>query len=159
MPEPGRRIRKLAGIGTLVALVGLASIQLIPYGRDHSNPPIVAEPDWDSPVTEDLVDRACADCHSNLTRWPWYSNVAPASWLVYRDVVEGREELNFSEMGRKDNESGKAAKTVEETEMPPLRYTINHPEARLDDAEREALIRGLNATFGEEDDGNRDGRD
>jgi hypothetical protein len=144
-------MRKLLGAGALAGVAGFGAIQLVPYGRDHTNPPVLAEPQWDSQVTADLVDRACNDCHSNLTRWPWYSNVAPASWFVYRDVVRGREELNFSEMGREDNETEKAAETVEDGEMPPFRYTINHPEARLDDAERRALIRGLNQTLGDDD--------
>ena len=72
-------------------------IQLIPYGRDHTNPAVVAEPAWDLPETRALAVRACFDCHSNETIWPWYSNVAPISWLVQRDVDEGREKLNFSE--------------------------------------------------------------
>jgi hypothetical protein len=61
-------------------------IQLVPFGRDHTNPVVTAEPRWDSPVTRELADRACFDCHSNETEWPWYAGVAPVSWLVYRDV-------------------------------------------------------------------------
>lgn len=151
MRRPGPRLRKGLATAAVAAIAGFGAIQLVPYGRDHTNPPVLAEPEWDSPVTADLVDRACFDCHSNETRWPWYSNVAPVSWLVYRDVVEGREELNFSEMGREDNEVEKAAETVEDGEMPPFRYEINHPEARLDDAERTALIRGLQQTLGTRD--------
>jgi hypothetical protein len=79
----------------VVVLFGL--IQLVPYGRDHTNPPVVAEPAWDSPQTRALAVRACFDCHSNETVWPWYSNVAPASWLVQRDVDDGRRRLNWSE--------------------------------------------------------------
>ena len=151
MRKPGPRLRKGLGIAAVAGVVGFGAIQLVPYGRDHSNPPVVREPNWDTPVTADLVDRACYDCHSNQTRWPWYSNIAPASWFVYRDVVAGREELNFSEMGRDGNETEKAAETVEDGEMPPFRYVINHPEARLDDGEREALIRGLAETLGTDD--------
>ncbi|MCX7782465.1 MAG: heme-binding domain-containing protein, partial [Meiothermus sp.] len=87
----------LWSIGAL-ALVLLA-IQLVPYGRDHQNPPVVAEPPWDSPQTRALFVRACADCHSNQTRWPWYSHIAPVSWLVQRDVEEGRSKLNLSLWG------------------------------------------------------------
>lgn len=151
MRKPGPRAQKLLGAGVLAGMVGFGAIQLVPYGRDHTNPPVLSEPRWDSEVTARLVDRACNDCHSNHTRWPWYSNIAPASWFVYRDVIRGREELNFSEMGRKDNETEKAAETVVDREMPPFRYTINHPEARLDDAERQALIRGLRQTLGDDD--------
>ena len=71
-----------------VVVFGL--IQLVPYGRDHANPPVTREVKWDSPRTRALAAGACFDCHSNLTTWPWYSNVAPVSWLVYADVVGGR---------------------------------------------------------------------
>lgn len=85
----------------IIIVVGLVAlfllIQLIPYGRQHTNPPVVAEPAWDSPQTRDLAVRACFDCLSNDTVWPWYSNVAPISWLVQRDIDEGRQRLNFSE--------------------------------------------------------------
>lgn len=151
MKRPGPRLIKALGVTAVAGLASLAAIQLVPYGRDHTNPPVLAEPAWDSPETAGLADRACYDCHSNRTVWPWYSNVAPVSWFVYRDVINGREELNFSEMGRKDNETDKAAETVEDSEMPPFRYTVNHPEARLDDAERRALVEGLRRTLGEED--------
>ncbi|HYN98713.1 MAG TPA: heme-binding domain-containing protein [Actinomycetota bacterium] len=148
MRRPGPRLRKVLGATALAGIAGFGAIQLVPYGRDHTNPPVAREPDWDSPATADLAERACFDCHSNETEWPWYSYVAPASWFVYRDVVAGREELNFSEMGRAGNETDKAAESVEDAEMPPFRYVINHPEARLDDQERQALIRGLQQTLG-----------
>ena len=60
--------------------------QLIPFGRSHTNPVVVKEPTWDSPTTRDLAKRACFDCHSNETVWPWYTNIAPVSWLTQRDV-------------------------------------------------------------------------
>jgi hypothetical protein len=83
-----------------IAVAGLAVFalaQVIPYGRSHSNPPVQAEPRWDSPATRDLAVRACYDCHSNQTTWPWYPNVAPVSWLLQRDVSGGRATLSFSE--------------------------------------------------------------
>ncbi len=139
--ERGFRIVLIVG-GGLVALFLL--IQLIPYGKDHGNPPVVSEPAWDSPATRALAVRACFDCHSNETVWPWYSNIAPVSWLVARDVQEGRSRLDFSEWGpgyRQDlNEIGEV---LQEGEMPPLQYTLLHPAARLSEAERLALIAGL----------------
>jgi mono/diheme cytochrome c family protein len=72
-------------------LVLVAAAQLVPYGRDHDNPPVAAEPTWDTPTTRELARRACFDCHSNETQWPWYSNIAPLSWLIQRDVEEGRD--------------------------------------------------------------------
>ena len=136
----------------LLALVGLGlAIQLVPYGRDHVNPPVAREPDWDQPRTRELFFRACKDCHSNQTEWPWYSSVAPASWLAQRDVEEGREHLNVSEWGRKKNDGDEAAKMVRKGEMPPWFYLPLHPEARLSDTERKEFIAGLVATFGDEE--------
>ncbi len=125
-------------------------IQAVPYGREHSNPPVAKEPAWDSPRTRELVVRACFDCHSNETRWPWYSHVAPFSWLVTHDVTEGREKLNFSEFDRRQRKAREAAEEVREGEMPLWTYLLAHSEARLSDAEKADLIRGLEATFGAE---------
>jgi len=134
-------------VGT-VAL--LALIQLVPYGRDHSNPSVVAEPAWDSPRTRALFFRACRDCHSNQTEWPWYASLAPASWLVYHDVQEGRSKLDVSRWGRGKQHADEAAGMVRKGEMPPWYYLAAHPEARLDEADERDLIRGLVATFGDE---------
>ena len=106
------------------------------------------EPRWDGPETRALAVRACFDCHSNETRWPWYSHVAPASWLVQRDVDEGREALNFSEWQRTYKEAGESSETVNEGEMPLQTYVLMHPSARLSLAERRALAQGLTATLG-----------
>ena len=82
----------------LISVAGLLLlIQLVPYGRNHTNPPIVKEPDWDQPRTRELAVRACFDCHSNETHWPWYSHVAPVSWLLQWDIDEGRGVVDFSE--------------------------------------------------------------
>ena len=125
-------------------------IQLVPYGRDHTNPPGNVEPAWDSTATRDLVARACFDCHSNQTKWPWYSNVAPVSWLVQYDVEEGRETLNFSEFDKPQEEADEAAEAVQEGEMPDPKYLLTHAEARLTPAEKEQLVKGLLATLGGE---------
>ena len=133
-------------LGILVA--GIA-IQLIPYGRNHANPPVVREPAWNSPATRELAKKACFDCHSNETAWPWYSKIAPLSWLVYWDVVEGRKELNFSDWrdgSRKSEQAAEIVKEVLEGEMPPQQYYIAHPEAKLDDRSKKLLIDGLAAT-------------
>ncbi len=137
----------------LLALVVLAVlIQFVPYGRDHTNPKVLAEPKWDSPQTRTLFMRACGDCHSNETKWPWYSNIAPLSWGIYRHVVEGREHFNVSVWGlQKKNEGDEAAEEVEEDEMPLASYLLLHPEARLNKDEKRALIQGLRRTFGSEE--------
>jgi mono/diheme cytochrome c family protein len=134
------------------ALLGVAvlmlAIQLVPYGRNHSNPAGRNEPAWDRLETGALARRACFDCHSNETVWPAYANIAPMSWLVQHDVDEGREKLNFSEWQRPQKESSEAAKSVREREMPPWPYILLHPEAKLNAEERSALSRGLEATVG-----------
>jgi hypothetical protein len=135
-----------------VVLVGLAvGIQLVPYGRAHTNPPVVQEPAWDSPRTRELAKRACYDCHSNETVWPWYSHLAPFSWSVQDHVEEGREHMNFSEWNHPSEHAHEAAEEVEEGHMPLPSYVRMHSSARLSDSEREELIAGLKATFGEEE--------
>jgi hypothetical protein len=127
----------------LIGAVLLVVIQLLPFGRNHMNPPVRKEPPWNAPETRELAVRACFDCHSNQTVWPWYSKVAPISWLVQSDVVRGRKELNFSEWDRPQREARESAGTVRKGSMPPWYY----PWAKLTAAEQEALIRGLDATL------------
>jgi len=135
----------------VAGIIMFGLIQLIPYGHSHDNPPVLNEVHWDTPQTKALFTKACADCHSNLTKWPSYSSVAPVSWLIMHDVEEGREHLNVSMWGKQKKNKGKdAAEEVEEGEMPPAIYTVMHPEAKLTNQEKTALIRGLKATFGED---------
>lgn len=129
-------------------LSSFLAIQVVPYGRDHSNPPVTAEPAWDGPETRALAKQACFDCHSNETEWPAYASVAPASWLVQRDVNEGRAVLNFSEWLRPQEEAKEAAQEVLEGEMPPAAYKWIHPHARLSAADRDRLGQGLTRTLG-----------
>ncbi len=142
------RLRKAARIVLLTGLGLFAGAQLVPYGRDHTNPRVVREPAWQQPSTRALAVRACFDCHSNETRWPWYSQVAPLSWLVQRDVDVGRRVVNFSEWDRPYEEAGESAETVLEGEMPPAIYLALHPSARLSAEEQRALADGLSATIG-----------
>ncbi len=126
------------------------AIQLVPYGWSHTNPSVVAEPRWDTPRTRELFFRACADCHSNETKWPLYSRVAPVSWLVWKDVQEGREHLNVSEWNRPQKDANEASEKLQEGEMPLPIYLPLHPEARLSPAEKAELVAGLAATLGTE---------
>lgn len=136
---------------SIAAVVMAAAIQFIPYGKDHTNPPVVSSPQWDSPRTKELFTRACADCHSNETKYPWYSHIAPVSWLVMHDIEEGREKLNLSMLGvQKKNKVKDASDEIKEGEMPILPYLLAHPEARLSDTEKQELISGLEKTFGKE---------
>src|SRR5215471_16426808 len=133
------------GIG---AVVLFALVQIIPYGRNHTNPPVVREPTWDSTQTRRLAQQACFDCHSNLTKWPWYTNVAPFSWLAYKDVTDGRATLNFSEWQRpQDADLGDIVDAARGGSMPPVQYKLIHAESRLSQAERDQLARGLQRTL------------
>jgi Haem-binding domain len=128
--------------------VGLFALaQAVPYGRSHTNPPTLAEPQWSSPATRALAQRACFDCHSNLTAWPWYTNIAPVSWLTQNDVDGGRSALNFSEWTKPQDAGGDVAGAISGGSMPPWFYVIMHPKASLSKADKQALSDGLAATF------------
>ena len=137
------------GLGILGTLL---TVQLVPYGRDHSNPPVTGEPTWDSPATRELAKRACFDCHSNQTRWPWYADLAPFSWVVQFDVEVARSVINFSEWNRRYPLSVYAGRRTSNGMMPPVKYLAAHPEAVLTPEERVDLARGLEASIGAPDD-------
>lgn len=131
-------------IGLVVVLVGMQAIR-----PDRTNPPYVASESITAHVdvpTDVLstIERSCLDCHSHRTEWPWYSAIAPASWLVARHAEHGREYVNFdgwsaySAYERQDL-YGEIAEVVENGEMPLPMYLPLHPEAKLTEAERAAL--------------------
>lgn len=133
-------------------IIVLLLIQMIPYRKQSVNPPILSEIQWNTPGTRVLFYNACKNCHTNETDWPWYSRIAPASWLIQRDVDEGRANFNVSEWihGRVVNKGKKAANEVKEGDMPPWYYLPAHPEAWLNKEEKADLISGLIATFGKD---------
>jgi len=140
-------LRALAGGGGLT-LALLLIAQLIPAPR--TNPPVRTVVQWDPPEAQVLWQRACADCHSNETRWPWYTAIAPASWLVVNHVNEGRQAFNLSEMdlsqlpaARKARLAEEIAQVIRNGTMPPEDYLLMHPEARLSALERELLIQSF----------------
>jgi hypothetical protein len=139
------------GLALGVPILLLAVLQLVPYGRNHSNPPDGTLASFDSPGTEQLAKRACYDCHSNRTNWPWYSAIAPVSWRIQRHVDEGREKLNFTAFNAANADmadaAGEAGETVTKGEMPPADYQLAHPESRLTAAEKQTLVAGLDRTF------------
>jgi len=139
---------KILLIVLIIPFVLFILIQFIPYGRDHSNPAVTAEPPWDKPQTRELFFRACADCHSNQTFWPWYSNIAPVSWQIQHDVNAARRKFNVSEWGRSRNAGKAAADEVKEGGMPPASYQWMHPAAKLTEAKKNQFTIGLVATFG-----------
>ena len=131
-------------ISIIVVMVAVFIVmQLLPYGKDLSNPPVLREPDWDSPATRELAQAACFDCHSNETNWPWYSQIAPVSWLLEYDVKTGRSFFNFSEWEDGRILPEEFAFVINNSSMPPWQYMIIHPEARLSVDQKQALIRGL----------------
>ena len=133
--------------GAACLTVALA-IQLVPYGRNHANPPVTREPAWNSPATRELAKRACFDCHSNETEWPAYASIAPASWLIQHDVNEGRGVLNFSEWHRAQEGAKDASEEVLQREMPPATYRFVHAHARLSAVDIDSLANGLTKTMG-----------
>jgi hypothetical protein len=142
MRKPTRRILLRAGLGLFAVAVLL---QLVPYGRDHTNPPVTREAPWPDGRARELATAACYDCHSNQTRWPPQSFVAPFSWLLARDVEQGRAALNFSTWDEDDGEADDAAEAVANAEMPPRRYLLAHPDAALSETDRQVLIEALEA--------------
>ena len=142
--RPVRR-RRIVGI-TAPALVGvLLVLQLVPYGRDHTDPPLTKRVQLGTAQQRQLFQAACQDCHSYDTDWLWYSNIAPVSWLVQNDVDGGRERLNLSAWDRPQPELDEVIEQISSGEMPPLKYWVSpyHWSARLSDTEKQQLIAGV----------------
>jgi hypothetical protein len=137
MSRRRRILRRLS----VTAAVLLVAVQFVPVSR--TNPPV--ETDIAAPADVNaILRRACYDCHSNETVWPWYSRVAPVSWLVAHDTNEGREHLNFSTWNRLSIPERHEAldelwEEVESGGMPLPIYLPLHPEARLSDADKAAI--------------------
>lgn len=137
--------KKIAkGVG-LAIVAGAIVIQLVPVER--TNPPVTREIRWNAPETAEIARRACYDCHSNETVWPWYAYVAPVSWRVAEHVEHGREHMNFSEWDTPNEDADEIVEVLEEGEMPLPDYLRLHAEARLTDEELEAFIQGVEATL------------
>jgi hypothetical protein len=136
-----------------VALVAVfALMQFINPAR--TNPPLPPGGDISAtnppPQIAALLHAPCYDCHSYETKWPWYSHVAPVSWLLVSDVNGGRERLNFSDWPKDSERAAKKMDRMSEEldykEMPPAKYTLLHPEARLTPDQRKQLMQWLDAT-------------
>jgi Haem-binding domain len=129
------------GLIVLGLAIALLAAQAVPV--DTSNPPVASDVQAPADV-QPILRRACYDCHSNETEWPPYARVAPLSWLVARDVHEGRGELNFSVWGtysakKQAKKLKETAEEIAEGEMPPWYYTLLHPEAALGAADAAAV--------------------
>jgi hypothetical protein len=130
----------------LVVIAALTISQLVPLSR--TNPPVTREVRWDSGATRALAQRACFDCHTNLTVWPWYSHVTPSSFLVINHVEDGRRRLNFSEWDTSQRATfADVQHDIENGDMPIWNYVLLHPEAKLSPAETSQLVEGFRRTF------------
>ena len=145
-------MRKIS-TAALVAIFGaMLCAQFIPIQR--TNPSIkgdVVAP----PEVKTLLGRACYDCHSNETRWPWYTHVAPVSWWVERDVERGRQQLNFSQWGTyypntKRRKLQWVDRALREESMPPWSYRILHPGAGLTKEELIALEKWIESAISDQ---------
>lgn len=134
-------MRKRARWIIAFVLVLLVGIQAVPVQRTNpaGHGALVAPAD-----VADALRRTCFDCHSNETTWPWYSRVAPVSWLVSHDVTEGRQKLNFSNWEalsppQQAKAKGEAREEIDKGAMPPWYYAAIHRAARLPAQDRAAL--------------------
>ncbi len=141
---------------TMLGILGVllvVCVLVVPPLPFENNPPVGQEPRWDSTQTRALAQRACFDCHSNQTRWPWFTKVPPGSWLSVLDTVRGRRHLNFSEWGttriggERGEGAGDIAHVIQDGSMPPGTYTLMHPDAKLTPQEQQQLIDGLQKTL------------
>lgn len=132
----------------IIVVAALGLMQFWPLS--FSNPATISTPNWDSEETKHLAERACFDCHSHETEWPWYSKIVPIANLVVKDVENGRAVFNFSDWEATcctETQIDAMAETVNKEEMPLPYYLIIHPEAELTIEERGALVNGLIATM------------
>jgi Haem-binding domain len=135
----------------LALVVLLVAIQFVPQRVfPTTNPPIApantveARTHALTPPVASILKRACYDCHSSQTVWPWYGKVAPISWLLSHDVSEGRREVNFSDWARFNPQRAarkldKICEEVESGEMPLWYYRPMHAEAKLSAEDRNAI--------------------
>jgi hypothetical protein len=141
-------IKRFIKLFVIMMIMILIVIQFIPV--TYTNPPVINEPNWDSPQTRSIAVRACFNCHSNETDLPWYSTIAPVSWLIYNDIGDGRKDMNFSEWKLKSNKAehlnDEIKEVISEGKMPPWYYLPLHPEAKLTADEKKMLIEGLQRT-------------
>jgi hypothetical protein len=131
----------------ILALVLFVLIQFVPFGKTYTNPPVVSEPKWNNPQTRQMAKEHCFQCHSNETIWPWYSKIAPASWLIAADVIGGRGQFNFSDWNNRPGELGEIIEVINSGEMPPIQYWIFHPNSRLSAQQKIDFITGLEASL------------
>ena len=134
----------------IIKILFVIFIAIQAFRIDKTNPPIDTTQDFitmykPSEAVANTLKTSCYDCHSNESKYPWYSNVAPVSWLVKNHINEGREEVNFSEWGklttkRKMKKLEDIIEEVEEGEMPMTPYVLMHSDAKMSDETRKAFL-------------------
>lgn len=139
--------KKFFTIVLISAAVLFVAAQFIPSNFSRTNPPVTGEPKWDSPATRATFMKACGDCHSNETVYPWYSRIAPVSFAVENHIIEGRRHFNISEWDRSMRGGDDAAEEVQRGSMPIGPYLLMHPEANLTAEKKLIFVQGLKATF------------
>jgi len=143
-----QRYKKFFTIVLMVLSISFGAIQFIPSSFSRNNPPVTGEPKWDSPQTRSAFFTSCADCHSNESKFPWYSTIAPVSWMIESDIKEGRKHFNISEWDRSERGGDDAAEQVQKGAMPIGPYLFMHPETNLNVKEKKVFVEGLMKTFG-----------
>jgi hypothetical protein len=128
----------------VIALVTIASILTAPHASEKAGAPLLAGAHVPDAVRE-VIQRSCRDCHSEATRFPWYSYVAPISWLIKSDVNQGREHLNLSHWNeyplvRRERCLSEIANQVQDGGMPLSSYTWIHRDAVLSPADIDAIF-------------------
>ncbi|MEA2382923.1 MAG: hypothetical protein QOH72_2894 [Solirubrobacteraceae bacterium] len=121
-------------------------LQLIPYGHEHGAPPTTKRARL-AGAADRIAAAACMDCHSNATRWRWYTNVAPASLLVVNDVKGGRKRMNLSRWDQPQPDLREVVRVIAGGGMPPIQYKVIHGDARLSAAQRRTLDAGFRALY------------
>lgn len=129
-------MRRLASTSTVILLVGLGLLGMMAASREHESPRTLVEGVTGDPAVATILARSCQDCHSDRTRWPWYGRIPPASWLLNHDVATARSHMDFSRWGQyslddKREILTKMAAELRTNQMPPGRYLLMHPDARL----------------------------
>lgn len=138
-------MKKKIGWGLIVVLIVIQFIRSDRNSGEAYGPAHIGSTVDVPDQVKEILDRACNDCHSNNTDYPWYAHVQPVAWWLAGHVEEGKEELNFSEFGtyklkRKLHKLEEIAEQVKEGEMPLKSYTWLHRKARLTEDERQLLI-------------------
>jgi len=140
-----KKVLIAAGVAAVAAVGGSLIHPFGPTAVSGKNQAIFAGAQID-PETLGIIQRACQNCHSQNTEWPWYSHVAPVSWLLARDVQQARLHMNLSQWQDYSTDErprllSAIGSAVRNREMPPRRYLLVHPQARLSDGERQQVYR------------------